>query len=1514
MAAASKVPRQAPFSTASTSAGPSGSRSPVALTNASNRAELALLAPNRRANSSSSSSAVTTSSADSSAQSATTPASSVASLPNAQSQDKGKGKQVVQNPLRSDEDGFFSSGKTVQQLVDTYNRSGRQQSDAQPLSERQPTQQPYNDRMHPKTSLLFSVNPLPALSEKSAISDLEDMQSSTSENVSDSEGASVSGAIPGMRRASLRIELPPPPAHFKDKYPSILVDSTHASDSEASGTSNAGTRRRRRRSTASTMNRLGEDAEDAEDDEDDYADDDSSWPSTPSTTPLEAYFTAADSKPKAARKAVQTTKEIIAPAPDALGMGRPMVVVTSPSTASEVSSDRRSSSGSGSTTERLASSSPPGTACVAPAPALSKIEEHPSSKDEVEASSKAVSGRSLSFDVPAVPRFRASEESLPIAAPVRSPSRAMAFLAKIGSGRAANRSSVDLASTAHADVSGSCADLSKKRSLESQRNASAEQRRSVELRPILLNAATRPQSRALAADASVTAIGTSNPAASPQHVQQQRRSSGRVPIRPNVVPYHSRRSSEISEGSSKGSPMLQDRASFDRDPFDPRYSPSSQVTTLTMPSPALSDQKHVSHHAPVTGGPFVEFSSSRLPTAANAPKDRFAVSMASLHDSPQEEARSSRRSPPREEGEDRPSAIRLLVDSQKGRLPRDHESIAEWISVSVNDLPLPDATHPYGNGGKGEFSNELGRAGKKLRKNKPWKLGRFAASEVVLPTSFSPTSPPLPSVGGLMQTKRQSIAVAKRGTSAQVDDSTRASVASASSPHKGPFMRNLGFTTANRNVVLQNLCAEKSISALAASSIYIAGCGRINLTERVPVPSPKSTSRPQVVQEKRRSFRESPQAGSPSAEVVRDPVGVSQNVNPSRGAYLNVSEDRHIGYDVSGTVLGTVKSMVPETGDWSGSSGHDSAAAYAAEVVHPFRDYEDEGSDLFDSDRSQSDSDDEMGFENEDAEIPVRFGQRVNLVSKGPTVAAAPQTRSSAALTEPEDRASEAFHSSEMTDVKTMVLSPSIKRLSAGAVVLQGAELRICVEEVVRATENSLAYWKATEVLSAKTNLEETKGKGQRTEEVVRRQPSNKAMKLEEEVATGIFAAFVGNRSPRRQARRGSFDISGAEEENGRERGSPRKHGDQRTTIESRELLISKLSQGSFLVRSEVRTTSAGEEQTIEIIRRIAQQSESLHARHVAPGEHADGAAQRRIGTPRDKVERAFPSPLLSNEDVFHGRPRSKRTDGSQGSLTEERVMMRIQRNGGRGFLASFQTLDGQQWMWSGSKLEASVLTPSKTPSDCPALGRLEGYDMSLRACMGQESIELATYSTNSEVRNALGLFKPRTKTVPKPLPNDEANIGPAVPPPARVLPLAIPLRGPAGPTAGRRAPPIPRRGIRGGPLLQPQHAAAGNAALHHGLWQHQRAAISSEAVVKVHNNAVYNARASLQVDKRPDPSRTNPDTAGVVAESHAAPGMRGIPTEQQKEMGKLRFSAVDAVDRDLIVVSLLAVMGAARV
>ena len=203
---------------------------------------------------------------------------------------------------------------------------------------------------------------------------------------------------------------------------------------------------------------------------------------------------------------------------------------------------------------------------------------------------------------------------------------------------------------------------------------------------------------------------------------------------------------------------------------------------------------------------------------------------------------------------------------------------------------------------------------------------------------------------------------------------------------------------------------------------------------------------------------------------------------------------------------------------------------------------------------------------------------------------------------------------------------------------------------------------------------------------------------------------------------------------------------------------------------------------------------------------------------------------------------------------------------------------------------------------------------MSLRACMGQESIELATYSTNSEVRNALGLFKPRTKTVPKPLPDDEANIGPAVPPPARVLPLAIPLRGPAGPTAGRRAPPIPRRGIRGGPLLQPQHAAAGNAALHHGLWQHQRAAISSEAVVKVHNNAVYNARASLQVDKRPDPSRTKPNTAGVVAESHAAPGMRGIPTEQQKEMGKLRFSAVDAVDRDLIVVSLLAVMGAARV
>ncbi|KAJ1029477.1 hypothetical protein NDA13_002724 [Ustilago tritici] len=834
------------------------------------RGDMALLAAQRRSNSSSGSSAVTMSS--SAAQSTITPATSAASTPLMAMQNNGKEKALARSTLQDDDQEFFSSSGPGSSSSDASSNATM----ARPSS-----QQSHVDRATPKTSLLFSPNQLPPLSENSANPDLEDALTSTSKHASDSEATISTHAKPGKKHDSVSIELPPPPAQFKDRYPPIMVDSTHASDSEANGASNSGQRRRRRRSTASNSNKLGAEGED---DEDDYADDNSSWPSTPSTTTLEAYFAAADAGTRPHRKTVQTTKEIVAPASNSIGMDRPMVVVTSPSTASEVSSDRHSSSGSGSTSDRVSSSSPPA------APVLSKIEEHPAAKaatSKAEASSSAPPRRSLSFELPAVPRTRASEENLPIATPVRSPSRTMAFLAKINLTRTSNnRSSADLASSGRPEESVAAVEQAKRMSLDGQKRTSSEQRRSVELRPILLNAASRPPSRPVgaAAESDTTGQAPAKPIATSQEKQQRRRSSGLVPIRPNVVPYHSRRSSEISVGSSNVSPLVQDRGSFDEEASDSRYSPSSQETALTMPSPAMStDAKPFSAQPARTP--------DRRSSTAGAKKDRFAASMPSLHQQQSSQERMvSRQTPSHEQAAgNRPSAIGLLVDSQKGRMLRDNESIAEWISVSVNDLPLPAETQTYRNGGAGEFSNKKEEA-KKARKNKPWKFGRFAASEVVLPAKNTSASPISPSSGALVLPKRRSISFAKRASTAQVNNASRASADSVPAPQSGSFMRNLGFTTANRNVVLQSMCAERSVSALAASTIYIAGCGRINVPQPGPKPDgkikSKAKSKAQDAAEKRQSQRSSKAASMPVPveEVASDLVSPCYSAEASHDA------------------------------------------------------------------------------------------------------------------------------------------------------------------------------------------------------------------------------------------------------------------------------------------------------------------------------------------------------------------------------------------------------------------------------------------------------------------------------------------------------------------------------------------------------------------------------------------------------------------------------------------------------
>ncbi|KAJ1027220.1 hypothetical protein NDA18_003231 [Ustilago nuda] len=514
---------------------------------------------------------------------------------------------------------------------------------------------------------------------------------------------------------------------------------------------------------------------------------------------------------------------------------------------------------------------------------------------------------------------------------------------------------------------------------------------------------------------------------------------------------------------------------------------------------------------------------------------------------------------------------------------------------------------------------------------------------------------------------------------------------------------------------------------------------------------------------------------------------------------------------------------------------------------------------------SQPESEDEMDFdedEDEDAEVPVRFGQRINLANSGET--ALLQVRR---------------HSTSMQEknVDKMAVSKSLGSISPGVVMLCGAELRVCVEEDAGQDGEDLAYWKAVKVQQTSGQSDNADQALQSFEGQVRRQPSSKAMKLEQEVATGIFAAFVGNRSPRRQAvQRTSFDAGSSKDQ-----GSPQKRSPVSAKDGIKGLLVSKLNEGAFSVRSEVHSTIAGEEQVVEIVRHSGGRRSSLQASSREASDSTDGAVSRRTEAPLNRLERAFASPLLTNADFSHNRSQSNQTDGSRASLDKSERQ--------------------------GSKLEASVFAPSKKRTSSQGLDTLEGYDLSLRAVVGSEMIELATFSTESQLRNTLGLFKPRGKWTPKPLPEDGASVVPEVPPPAQVLPLAVAMRGMA-----RAEPQVPRRGIRGGPLLRPQPPAVGCAARHHGMWQNQRAAISTEAVVQVHNNAVNNTKASLQLNDRPGSSfRT-----GALGSHRRSVEVARLSDETvaNKKMGELSFSAIEHLDRDLVVLSLLTVMGVARV
>ncbi|PWY98433.1 hypothetical protein BCV70DRAFT_207680 [Testicularia cyperi] len=1646
----------------------------------------------------------------STASSVSTPASSVASLPTPTS----KGKERERAPAQF--------GNAVRP-AETEETESAIPGDAPALSARRSNR-----------SLLQTVKPMPPVSERSSSPDVGDVPSSPTIDSAFKTRHSEAVTLEAIskRRSDLRIELPHPPAKFKAMHPAIMIDSTHVSDEEEMAESSVpgiARRARKRRSIGSSTRDsiAGQDAEE-EEDEDAGADDDSSWPSTPSTTPLEVYFSNADVRRAAASgsRHQQTTKEIIAPTATSLGMGRPMVVVTSPSTASEVSSDRRSSSGSGSNPDTTGSPTPASMAAAtshatSATPSLPKVTEEPPSpspaREVREAPRSSAPRRSLSFELPPQLPRRHSQETVLAGVSPKVSSKALAFLAKLSPSKSCNRDSMDETTP------------SRKSSIEYRRHSGEQQqRRSVELKPILLNSSANQSRTSVLGMSMVPPSPNASATQFPAEIQV-RTGSGRIKVRPNVVPYHSRRSSDLSLNSSTASLGMPGRMSLERDAFDPHFSPSSQHTSITMPSPALSTE----HSAfPKTAGdadkalpkPSHKLSSRPVAGSRSSPaKDRFAASMPSLHETVVrgQERRSS------SEPDQRPSLIHQLVDSHKGRTVKDNDSIAEWISVSKSDIPAPDVHHPYGNGGAGEYSNEKNEAGKnaakRLSRGKPWKLGRFAASEVVLPASKTASSStaalsPSPITGSGAATatglaspglraapqagKRlssvtrhepssSSTAAAETATvtspvperwasdSHHIRSSSKTSVqtASAASSHDPvAFTPNLGFTTANRNVVLQDLCMHRSVAALAAGSITVAALGKVRVPSQDEVDEYKTKFKRQSKERKRlakkgAAKKKGRSKGNDNAAVLEAPIVRSntgseeistsserplpshpskdKEVPPipqeSEQAQLNLSQGRHSGFNVQGNT--TIKSVVPETGNWSMSqrspSTEEPPLLPRLDSQQPFRDYEDDDTIDLDSElntdtNTVSESEGEMEWEGQGAgEVPMRLGQRdkepemLNVFFSSLRSSTASESK---VRTRPSQEHGAGRHELDppkhaSAPLKPFVRPPSLAAVDPGSVVHRGKEIRLCVEtgeekarqvhgpafpSLVPANHNaeSTAIWKAVKVSDLARStcddggyLESKRQKEARQQQQQRQPPAHRtmAMMLESEVSKGAFASFVGNRSPNRLAKRSSVDLCG------KERGSPIKptSGSANSLVDDDdELFIAKEDKASYIVRrcpapATVAASGAADEgeEVFEIVRRSSTGSYLApnHLVHDAPLRYSvdeQALHDKRLlpGTPMFDLDKAFPSPFrigdANSGDAQLALNRRGQRQGSSAtnhpSIASEygdcsrRIPMRVEhRRGNAGFDAFLKAHDGQEWFWRGTQLvDAATDNGSHQKEDGPP--GMAGVDLHLYSKQGSHTVELASYSTESQLRNALGLFHPRVdkRMSSKPMPPDELRSTALTA--AQVIPLASSAVGGGGGVHHpyghghvhglghgqvRLEAAPPRRGIRGGPLVR-QPSSPGMGAhvggplgwkqRGRGLWQNQRAAVSTESmIIQVNNNAVNNSRISLQLDSR-DPHQqgrrhgqprqrinSNPANlpsgvvsgtggavtgpAGVVSQRISWDGTAHSPTKGPEmaaltpqfpvktpagnRMGELRFTP-DCYDRDLAVVSLLGLLG----
>ena len=1262
----------------------------------------------------------------------------------------------------------------------------------------------------------------------------------------------------------LRIELPPP-RDFKSAYPAILVDSSHLNDEYRLSNGTGGRR---------------------------DSEDDSSWPSTPSTTPLDVYVSAAAverSMVEAAGRrmsdgaAIRAAYLAASPCPSNrqseedlrmgdqrrdLGMGKPKLVTSSrpsspavcPSTPRQTSS--RSPSAERHNPMRLSLDSPTGSRpVIAPQPGP-LIPEAMKSRS------------SLSFEIPDPIPKRATHE-----AQTNAPKH---FISK-----AASR-------VAHLARKGESEDSPerKRHSVDTQRAPSLdhtfpsprEERRSFELKPILLNSSAN-QSR--------VSFAPSPPSGNPTPNGSRSGKFGGLP--------YSKRWSAQASASSDVAQHVPSRASMDN-----ARTPSATGWDTPLPrSPRLPEVQNDQQARPryiKPANPYAGVSSDDRYTALpEKRKSAFAASMPSLHHGLADDVN-------REREQDRHLLLQEHIERQKGKVIRDSESIAEWIQISDQELPqVPSgAKHQYGNGGCGAFSNEP-RARNGLAK--PWKLGRFSASSIALPNGGKTAGPT-----GQAAAKRQ-ISILRRPKSASSSSATpnlpseqrtrnpsRYSFRTASggsSAGSVGFAPNMGWTKANRHAGLQQLCTLHSTAALAATMLNVASLGR----ESVPFPLPKLDSgKPVEVgaegknarkEEKRQSrfFRRNaanpprqsqdqhthaPQGRNKSSNDVavtrRDHDSVAHLRNESQvQVLLNSTTEQFSPRFELKDQLQTVKSIHPDVGNWQDEEEQSSNGGDAAETGS----VADSNADAIDLELEDSDgeslstlSEDPVGalegsFQTNQILEPSVLGVFFSSIRGGPKARKAGEV------------------AQEVGNLNAAVSKP-LERMSRkgthreGSITQRGKEIRLYLEDQVSAAQPdarncALIEWKAVKMTHLADSSLKDFAQPPVSGELARK---TRAMKLEAEVARGEFANFVGLASPKRatkqaemEGKQGAWD-GARREQPGSTSATPASHRE--------ELFISKAGLETFVVRRLV----SGKNNKDAIL--------EIHERH--QGRGGVGGVRLRDPLVRFSLDDQRPGNLAGIGN-FSPRDRGQvrqSLDLPSRSLASTKVQIQVRRKGLLGLKATFMARDGRTWFWRASSPLLNAPQTSVTGATTGINGGtgLSGIAMHLYALDGKDPVELAEYSCNALPRSSLALFK--TKIKPTQRPNTSEGNPPA---------------GGARPT--RLGPGV---GLRGAKPIR-SNSNIGESAFKQRLMQNRRAAMSTESLIRP--EAVGEGRGgrmSLQVDERPrfslDQAPIRSHTPDVFMEGEANSHM-GPP----KRMGGIKFRP-DCYDHELAVISLLALLG----